>query len=366
MSELFNIITPVSYWLLVLLWTGILIFYLGRLYSRGVKNRFPVVLLIILSIDAFRTLFESAYFGLWSSSMSGLLPPPVQEILARPQYVFIPKFINVLAALLVVFILIKKWLPAEKADRREQFARINALEKEMRQRLSVEDAMEQRNQFLVEFMNEVHIPISVYDNEGLLVRANEAWRKMWAVGDLTEVLGRHNILQDPQAQRDGMSAIFQEVVEAKRFGRFDGKYTPMESGMPGITRVVSISLYPMVVSGEVFRVITISLDLTDEHHRQTEQKRQAHNQGALEMAGAACHELNQPLQVITAQLEMLLEEERTNAQAGRRINTMSGEVKRMADIIRKMEDLTSVETMDYLGDTRIVDIKGSKSEKDEG
>lgn len=83
------------------------------------------------------------------------------------------------------------------------------------------------------------------------------------------------------------------------------------------------------------------------------------------MAGAARHELNQPLQVITAQLEMLLEEVRANAQADRRIDTMLGEVKRMADIINKMEKLTTVETMDYLGDTRIVDIKGSKSRKGE-
>ncbi len=364
--DLFNIITPMSYWILVLLWTGILVFFLGRLFSRESKSRFLVVLLIILSIDAFRTLFESAYFGLWSTSMVGMLPPSVHEILTRPQYVFIPKFINVLAALVVVFILIKKWLPAETAERREQLARISALEQEMQQRLSAEDAMEQRNQFLVEFMHEAPIPITVHDTDGTLTRANEAWRKMWEIHDLSEVLGRFSILKDRQTQKDGLSAIFQEVVEAKRFGRFDGKYTPMESGMPGITRVVSVSLYPMVVSGEVFRVITISLDLTDEYHRQTEQKRQAHNQGALEMAGAACHELNQPLQVITAQLEMLLEEEQANPQAGRRIATMSGEVKRMADIIRKMEKLTTVETMDYLGDTRIVDIKGSKSGNGDG
>ncbi len=69
----FKLFTPISYWLLIVLWSIIFVFYLRRIISKKINNRLFVTLLIILAIDAFRTLFESIYFGAWYTSLAGIL-----------------------------------------------------------------------------------------------------------------------------------------------------------------------------------------------------------------------------------------------------------------------------------------------------
>lgn len=358
---MFDILTPLSYWVLLFLWAGILVFYVRRLVDLGNQSRMLIVLFFVLAVDAFCTIFETIYFGLAHTSQAGFLPLNIYDVLSQPQYVFIPKALKIFSALLIIFLLLRWWLPRAAEARLQNRAHINALEQQQR---IAREAMEQRNKFLVGFMEDSHLAITVYDDKGLLVRANDAWRKIWEIDSLDEVVDRYNILTDPQARRHGVSAVFEKVLTDKSTGEFRGEFVPMESGMPGVAKVIGVNLYPMVVSGEVFRVICINQDLTGEYRRRAEQKRQAHNQGALEMAGAACHELNQPLQVVMAQLE-LLSEPQGESEARRRTATMRAEVQRMAGIIRKMEDLTTVKSMGYLGDTRIIDINGSQGKRKE-
>lgn len=77
-------------------------------------------LLIILSLDSFRTLFESFYFGARYSSQSGLIPIFIYDILTRPEIVFFPKVLNLIVSFIIIVILIKKWIPAE-SHRLEKF-----------------------------------------------------------------------------------------------------------------------------------------------------------------------------------------------------------------------------------------------------
>ena len=97
--DIFKLLTPVSYWLLIVMWTFILTFYSRRILQRTLKGKLVNTLILVLSIDAFRTLFESIYFGAWYTSLSGLLPKSIHDFLVQPQYVFIPKFMNVIAQL---------------------------------------------------------------------------------------------------------------------------------------------------------------------------------------------------------------------------------------------------------------------------
>ncbi len=74
----------------------------------------------ILAIDAFRTLFESVYFGAWYTSVVGFFPKYVHDFLVRPECVFVPKFLNVVAAILVIFIVLRHWLPKEEEEEERQ------------------------------------------------------------------------------------------------------------------------------------------------------------------------------------------------------------------------------------------------------
>jgi phosphoglycerate-specific signal transduction histidine kinase len=66
-------------------------------------------------------------------------------------------------------------------------------------------------------------------------------------------------------------------------------------------------------------------------------------QGVLEMAGAVCHELNQPMQVLSAYCERSLK----TAMEGNSLNGV---------IVRKLERIASYETKVYIEGKRIIDI----------
>ncbi|EED33579.1 hypothetical protein NOR53_724 [gamma proteobacterium NOR5-3] len=112
-----ELLTSLSYWVLSLLWLVILGFYLT---SRGQaqEDRNVSILLVILSIDAFRTVFESVYFGLYFNSLYGILSPSIAVELAKPSLVLLPKLINILAGLVILFILIRNWLPRAIREKR--------------------------------------------------------------------------------------------------------------------------------------------------------------------------------------------------------------------------------------------------------
>jgi diguanylate cyclase (GGDEF)-like protein/PAS domain S-box-containing protein len=116
---MFDLLTSASYWILTILWLLILAFYLiARKQARQV-DRTAAILLGILSIDAFRTLFESIYFGFYFNSLYGFISPGFVQVLGQPHWVIVPKAVNVLAGLVVLFILIRSWLPASLRDRRQ-------------------------------------------------------------------------------------------------------------------------------------------------------------------------------------------------------------------------------------------------------
>lgn len=105
-------LTAGVYWALIVVWAFIIYFY-AREYRRVRRIRPALtVLLIVLFVDAGRTLFESIYFGMWCTAATPLLPQSLHELLELPQYVMIPKALNLIAAVVVVLIIIGRWLPA--------------------------------------------------------------------------------------------------------------------------------------------------------------------------------------------------------------------------------------------------------------
>lgn len=120
--DIFKIVTPFIYWTLILIWFYIFVFYLRKFLSQKDSDKFLKLLLIILAIDAFRTLFESLYFGAWFTSLSEILPLSIYNYLSQPHIVFFPKLFNLIASVLILVLIIRKWLPeeTERIDKFEQ------------------------------------------------------------------------------------------------------------------------------------------------------------------------------------------------------------------------------------------------------
>jgi diguanylate cyclase (GGDEF)-like protein/PAS domain S-box-containing protein len=121
--DMFDLITPISYWIVTTLWLVIVGIYLVKLRQlkavNGAIGGTLATLLVILTIDASRTIIESVYFGLYFNSLYGLIPKVIQDLLSQPALLIIPKLINIAAGLLIILLLLRSWLPKELSERKE-------------------------------------------------------------------------------------------------------------------------------------------------------------------------------------------------------------------------------------------------------
>lgn len=75
----------------------------------------------------------------------------------------------------------------------------------------------------------------------------------------------------------------------------------------------------------------------------------------LETAGGAAHEINQPLQAITLQLEMMAMKMSKGDSTKRVIEEVLEQAERISSILRKMKDIQRYRSTPYVGDSRIID-----------
>jgi signal transduction histidine kinase len=78
-----------------------------------------------------------------------------------------------------------------------------------------------------------------------------------------------------------------------------------------------------------------------------------------EVAGAAAHELNQPLTSVMGYAEYLKRRIQDDEPLTHAIEVILVETQRMADIVRKVGRITRYETKPYVGGAKIVDLDAS-------
>jgi len=78
--------------------------------------------------------------------------------------------------------------------------------------------------------------------------------------------------------------------------------------------------------------------------------------GVLEMAGAICHELNQPMQVVSGYSELLMMDMEKDNMAHTYIKMVKEQTDKMGSITRKLMSITKYETQDYIEGSKIIDI----------
>jgi|GEM_PF-2232858 len=107
----YELVIPFIYWLLVLIWLYISLVYFLKTNRSKSTTKAIRILLLILAIDAFRTVLESVYFGTYFTSFYGLIDSSFYEFLSIPQILFLPKLLNLAAAILILSLLLKDSLP---------------------------------------------------------------------------------------------------------------------------------------------------------------------------------------------------------------------------------------------------------------
>ena len=116
------------------------------------------------------------------------------------------------------------------------------------------------------------------------------------------------------------------------------------------------------VSGEGFETagsVGAMQDLTEKNRAARERAQKEKFQGVLETAGAVCHELNQPLQVISGYAELMMVDLCESDKHYGLAEQILEQVERIADITGKLQKITRYKTLDYDRHTKIIDIHQS-------
>jgi PAS domain S-box-containing protein len=107
--------------------------------------------------------------------------------------------------------------------------------------------------------------------------------------------------------------------------------------------------------------VAVLSDLTEKNQSAKVRMQKQKLEGVLETAGAVCHELNQPLQIISGYSELLVFKNRQPGAALEPkelegIDKIIEQIERMRAITEKLQHITRYEAVDYSGKTRIIDI----------
>ncbi len=104
-------------------------------------------------------------------------------------------------------------------------------------------------------------------------------------------------------------------------------------------------------------------DLTEQ--KRIEHQRLAHEkmQGVLEMAGAVCHEINQPLMALHGFIDIVQAKNASSEDTSKHLNRMREQIERLGSLTRKLMNITKYETKAYARGEKIIDIDQSSSKE---
>ena len=100
-------------------------------------------------------------------------------------------------------------------------------------------------------------------------------------------------------------------------------------------------------------LLVVTRDITHRKLAEQEKLQREKLQGVLEMAGATCHELGQPLQIAFALIDKLVETNTKNEN----IQKLEKQLYLMKDITENVRKITSYKTKDYISGQKIIDIE---------
>ena len=181
---------------------------------------------------------------------------------------------------------------------------------------------------------------------GMYVDVNEAFLRTTGYRR-EEVIGRTstelNIWADPNKRNEMLQSLRENGVVRNMEAQFRSK--------SGAIRHVLWSAEVIDYGGEKC-LIAVTKDITRRIQAEEERLKHEKLQGVLETAGAACHELNQPLQYIYLLLSEAMEE---NPESSSLVE-MKKQLDRLREITGKLEHVTVYRAKDYIKGEMIIDI----------
>jgi PAS domain S-box-containing protein len=205
------------------------------------------------------------------------------------------------------------------------------------------------------------------DMNGLVLLFNRAAERLYGY-EAKEVVGVMNI---HGLYPDGNAEQIMRLIHAKDHGgpgRLEGYRTEVlakdKSRVP-----VHLSAALIFENGVPVGSVGIFTDLRERMRMEArlteaqEELRAREKQAIIaELAGAAAHELNQPLTSVLGYAELICRRIEETSPIRTAATTIRSEAERMAEIVRKIGKITRYETKSYVGAAKIIDLDRSSGD----
>lgn len=204
------------------------------------------------------------------------------------------------------------------------------------------------------------------DLRGTVLLFNRAAARIFGYSP-EEVIGKMRVdqLYPAGVAREVMRKILDP--ELNGYGRLQQDRVDM-LGADGRVIQVQLSASLVLENSRPIGSVGIFTDIRDKLRIQAELERaqdeiRAHEKQAIvaELAGAAAHELNQPLTSVFGYAELLRRQLSDSPEHLAALQIIIDEAERMAEIVRKIGRITKYETKNYVGQAKILDLEKASS-----
>jgi PAS domain S-box-containing protein len=218
-------------------------------------------------------------------------------------------------------------------------------------RTEAEMALKNRKEHLPKVLDSIRAGILIIDRYShKIIDVNQHAAQLIGLAK-EDILSRncHDFLSPTSEEQCPISGLGQSVNNAEKIMvTADGKHIP-------VLKSVVIGQYLGKTA-----LIESFVEISKQKEAEDVQRETDRLRGVFEMAGAVCHELNQPLMAMSGYLELLSMEMSDNPAIIGRVNKVNSQFRRISEITGKLMTITRYETKKYLRDN-IVDIDKSSA-----
>lgn len=176
--------------------------------------------------------------------------------------------------------------------------------------------------------------------------------------DSRQLIGKYLNDVFPEKQAKAFWEIVRETIRSQKPQKIEYELTSNEQKkwFEARTSLICNSL------SEKQMIVWISRDISERKQIEKERLYNKKLQGAFEMAGAVCHELNQPLQFISGTIHLALMDLQKNDSNYKTLYDIKQQSDKMGAMTRKLMRITTYKTRDYISGRQIIDIDKSSED----
>ncbi|NLA74230.1 MAG: PAS domain S-box protein [Deltaproteobacteria bacterium] len=205
------------------------------------------------------------------------------------------------------------------------------------------EVINEKNRYLTIFET-IHAPVVLINEENRVENYNHAWNELFGESSIPGSTYYSKGMIPEKEIPDFLENILPGLDQSTTDYTLEKRLVTKQG-----VKLFQIRIKKMLDISDKYRGMVIILnDITDLEKAEKDKIQKEKIEGVLEMAGAVCHEINQPLQVVLGQTEIIKMITDEDAPIQKNLDTILSQTGKMGEITKKLMNITRYETKPYL------------------